>query len=164
MTDSNGARPQADQAGQASPGANRLSPPFGDHPSRVQLRRTKGWRMPDNTVKVDRSTKWGNPWTVPGDYEDPREAVERFRRAVIGPVLDGKQREPDARPGSYIRAIIDFAPTELRGKNLACWCPIINSHGDYSPCHADVLLSLANDVPMEEVIRENTRRAKGETL
>lgn len=53
--------------------------------------------------------------------------------------------------------------TMLRGKNLACWCPVI-SHGEYSPCHADVLISIANDVPMEEVIRENTRRAKGEAV
>src|SRR5690606_3378888 len=31
---------------------------------RVQLRRSKGWRMPPNTVKVDRTTKWGNPFVV----------------------------------------------------------------------------------------------------
>jgi hypothetical protein len=28
---------------------------------------------------------------------------------------------------------------ELRGKNLACWCP------EGSPCHADVLLEIANE-------------------
>lgn len=33
-------------------------------PVRVQLKRTKGWRMPPNTVKVDRTTKWGNPFVV----------------------------------------------------------------------------------------------------
>jgi len=27
---------------------------------------------------------------------------------------------------------------ELRGKNLACWCPLDK------PCHADILLELAN--------------------
>jgi hypothetical protein len=31
-------------------------------PKRIQLRRTKGWRMPANTVKVDRSAKYGNPF------------------------------------------------------------------------------------------------------
>jgi hypothetical protein len=31
-----------------------------------------------------------------------------------------------------------FAP--LRGKDLACWCPLDQ------PCHADVLLELANPV------------------
>jgi hypothetical protein len=29
-------------------------------PQRIQLKRTKGWRMPANTVKVDRTTRWGN--------------------------------------------------------------------------------------------------------
>ena len=33
-------------------------------PQRIQLKRTKGWKMPPNTVKVDRSTRWGNPWRV----------------------------------------------------------------------------------------------------
>ena len=36
-----------------------------DKLERVQLKRTKGWRIPANTVKVDRTTKWGNPF-VPG--------------------------------------------------------------------------------------------------
>ncbi|WP_293373606.1 DUF4326 domain-containing protein [Nevskia sp.] len=88
-------------------------------PVRVQLRRTKGWRMPPNTVKVHRTTKWGNPF---GDRESDRSwrsaAVEAFRL------------ENHCKPTS------DFA--ELRGKNLACWCPLDG------PCHADVLLKLAN--------------------
>ena len=29
-------------------------------PERVQLRRSKGWRMPPNTIKVGRGGKWGN--------------------------------------------------------------------------------------------------------
>jgi hypothetical protein len=33
-------------------------------PERIQLKRTKGWRMPPNSVKVDRSTQWGNPFRV----------------------------------------------------------------------------------------------------
>jgi len=48
-------------------------------------------------------------------------AVNRFK-SIIG-------IEPFTRKA--IRA-------ELRGKNLACWCPI----GE--PCHADVLLEIAN--------------------
>ena len=31
-------------------------------PEHVQLRRSKGWRMPPNTVKAGRSGKWGNPF------------------------------------------------------------------------------------------------------
>ena len=46
-------------------------------PERVQLRRTKGWRLPENTVKVDRSTKWGNPF-VAGRDGTQAECVEAF--------------------------------------------------------------------------------------
>ena len=31
-------------------------------PEHVQLRRSKGWRTPPNTVKAGRSGKWGNPF------------------------------------------------------------------------------------------------------
>lgn len=34
--------------------------------------------------------------------------------------------------------------TELRGKDLACWCPLEDDAGNRVPCHADVLLELAN--------------------
>lgn len=33
-------------------------------PRRIQLKRTKGWKMPANTVKVDRTTPFGNPFVV----------------------------------------------------------------------------------------------------
>ena len=29
-------------------------------------------------------------------------------------------------------------------RDLACWCPLHDRHGNYVPCHADVLLELAN--------------------
>lgn len=117
-----------------------------DGPIRVQLRRTKGWRMPPNTVKVDRSTKWGNPWRV-GDIgiPDAIEATRRFRAATIGFTSNGSFCAPAAHPRSYIGSIIRDAPRDLRGKNLACWC----APGE--PCHADVLLDLANSPTCEEV-------------
>jgi len=106
-------------------------------PDRIQLRRTKGWKMPENTIKVDRSTKWGNPWTI-GDCGSAAEAVRMFRAAVIGFESNGSFCKPAAAPDSYIGRIISDA-AELRGKNLACWC----KPGD--PCHADVLLELADE-------------------
>lgn len=36
---------------------------------------------------------------------------------------------------------IEQARSELRGKDLVCWCPL------NQPCHADVLLRLANEDP-----------------
>lgn len=98
-------------------------------PVRVQLSRRKGWRMPENTVKVDRTTKWGNPFKVGvttvyaggRKVQDKRHAFVLFR--AVAP--DNEQLVSDAR-------------AELAGKNLACWC------GLHDDCHADVLLELAN--------------------
>lgn len=89
-------------------------------PVRVQLSRRRGWRMPPNTVKVSRPTKWGNPWT----YKDRRLACAAYR-AWIDTAPFGKRLAAEAR-------------RELAGKNLACWCPLDQ------PCHADVLLEVAN--------------------
>ncbi len=96
-------------------------------PERIQRKRTKGWRMPENAVYVGRPTKWGNPFAV-GDFgiPDRAAAVERFREW-----LDGRVVGPTPPTARQI--------AELRGKYLACWCPL-----DGAPCHADVLLELAN--------------------
>ncbi|MDB5409274.1 MAG: hypothetical protein JWL84_4186, partial [Rhodospirillales bacterium] len=32
-------------------------------------------------------------------------------------------------------------------KNLACWCPLVGKDGKPVPCHADVLIELANAPP-----------------
>ena len=45
-------------------------------PRRIQLRRTKGWGMPPGAVKVDRTTKWGNPF--PAKVYGQRGAVTKF--------------------------------------------------------------------------------------
>lgn len=94
-------------------------------PKRIQLSRKKGWRMPPNTVKVDRSTKWGNPYMIGIEVRDAKEAKAKYLLFLAGgsfPIL--RERVGDV-------AI-------LKGKNLACWCKI----GE--PCHADVLLEIAN--------------------
>ena len=91
-------------------------------PKRIQLRRTKGWRLPPNTIVVSRPSKWGNPNTVINGNR--RNAAALFAMQMV--------MWPDDRKAEARR--------ELRGKNLACWCPL----GE--PCHADVLLELANGV------------------
>jgi len=109
-------------------------------PVRIQLSRRKGWKMPPSTVKVDRSTKWGNhivvgkkrgvgsrPWTA-------EDAVEQYRQDIE------HKTSTDRPDGSEP---LDLSP--LRGKNLACWCRLD------APCHADVLLKLANTPVCEEV-------------
>lgn len=106
-------------------------------PVRIQLSRKKGWRMPENTVKVDRSTKWGNPFAVGEEGPLGRNAMDQagavgfFQAMFNDPELLAEAGYPE-----------DLSP--LAGKNLACWCR------SGTPCHADVLLRLTNPV-CEEV-------------
>lgn len=51
--------------------------------ARIQLKRTKGWRMPPDTVKVDRSTIYGNPFTM--EKRERAEAVALFRDWLTSP-------------------------------------------------------------------------------
>jgi hypothetical protein len=101
-------------------------------PQRIQRKRTRGWRMPENTVYVGRGTMWGNYEAKRRHIKDNARAVEVFRQWVDeGASWAWKGR---ARIG-------------LRGKNLACWCPLVDKDGNAVPCHADVLLELANEPP-----------------
>ena len=100
-------------------------------PIRVQLSRKKGWRMPSNTVKVDRTTKWGNLYAIGSDSTPSAEiAVQQHREQVLSILNKGGAKATE----------LTVALEELRGKNLACWCPLD------APCHADVLLELANQL------------------
>ena len=101
-------------------------------PERVQLSRKKGWRMPTNTVKVDRTTKWGNPFIV-GRHGTRQECVDRFRYMLAGYICISTDNQNEQR--AY-RKMAFRDRTELKGKNLACWCP------PNAPCHADILLSI----------------------
>ena len=96
-------------------------------PTRIQRKRTKGWRMPPNTVIVDRSTKWGNPYINPD-----------FRAQAVIYFLADLENYGGYRLPRKKRVDKEAIRAELRGKNLACWCPLDE------PCHADVLLKIAN--------------------
>lgn len=109
-------------------------------PIRIQLSRKKGWRMPPNTVKVDRTTKWGNPCVV-GVHGTRAQCVEWFALALKGATVLGHKCEDGTWLADKLIAYRKMAKRDrrhLRGKNLACWCPL------NAPCHADVLLELAN--------------------
>lgn len=111
-------------------------------PNRVQLSRSKGWRMPPNTRKVDRTTKWGNP-ARPGfpfmgfPVQDTRHAAKLY--AGFAPENE---------------MLVEAARAELRGANLACWCRLCELHADGKPfdedcpycdaCHVDTLGRLSN--------------------
>ena len=87
--------------------------------------------MPPNTVKIDRATRWGNPFVI-GKDGTREECIEKYRRFVTG---DAKTNREDVLAS---REQVAAHIGDLKGKNLACWCPM------GGPCHADVLLRLAN--------------------
>jgi len=97
--------------------------------------------MPEGAVYVGRPSKWGNPyrvgqrsayWTGPG--------LSSPRRPNPIPLMDADEvtsvyrRMVETNHAVFERGEV----RELAGKDLACWCPLDQ------PCHADVLLELAN--------------------
>jgi len=105
-------------------------------PRRIQRKRIKGWRMPPNAIYVGRPTKWGNPFIVGEPF------VRKKMQAGGGETSGTTWSAADAV--HFYRRFLSLelriaAWIHLHGKNLACWCPL------NQPCHADVLLELAND-------------------
>jgi hypothetical protein len=92
-------------------------------PERVQYRR--GERLPPNTIYVGRPSRWGNPFKV---------SVEASRSDVVD-LFEAWAYADTPQAASWREEL----KLQLRGKDLACWCPV-----DGKPCHADVLLRLAN--------------------
>lgn len=111
-------------------------------PERIQRKRSKGWRMPAGAVYVGRPTKFGNWWTIQGYYDAgysgstrvaAEACVELFRSWLTGTRANWNGEIAERGDG------VQQPDLELlRGKDLACWCRLD------SPCHADVLLELAN--------------------
>jgi hypothetical protein len=132
-------------------------------PIRIQLSRRAGFSLQITSLAINglpavncaRPTKWGNPFPAKGDYT-AKEATQRFADLLetggLG-YLNGENIKRD-----------------LRGKNLACWCPLwlcdkcgaaaftqaesklLNKHcgcgGKYEHnknCHAEILLKIANE-------------------
>lgn len=105
-------------------------------PTRVQLSRHRGWRKPENTVVVSKPTMWGNPfWKGSGCR---MTAAWSYKVALMVEILLLRLGAPPQN--HHMRKIAEHIG-ELRGKNLACWCPT-NMPDEY--CHAGVLLAVAN--------------------
>lgn len=95
-------------------------------PARIQRRRARGWVAPAGAVYVGRPTRWGNPFRTEA-YAVASHAVQDYRAWLNGE-LDAAGTRPTRE--EIIR--------ELGGKDLMCWCAL------GQPCHADVLLEIAN--------------------
>ncbi|WP_116996883.1 DUF4326 domain-containing protein [Desertimonas flava] len=89
-------------------------------PQRHQRSRRKGAHLPEGTVVVSRPTRWGNPHPI--SLGRP-EAVRRYRDDLLA---------------GRLAVTVEDVRRELRGKDLACYCPLDG------PCHADVLIEVAN--------------------
>ena len=85
-----------------------------------ELERCKAIYGEENTITIDRTTKWGSPF-------------------AIG--KDGSREEVMQKHQDYLRTRPDLLRTisrELSGKVLVCWCwP--------DQCHGDILAYLANN-------------------
>jgi hypothetical protein len=123
---------------------------------RIQRRRTPGWRMPASALYVGRPTKWGNCYRrgysccyygalAPGAFGAySPAAIDDHCASTRSPRF--WDQCPDAETAVlWYREMITAHPyivaavrAELCGRDLACWCPLDQ------PCHADVLLEIAN--------------------
>jgi hypothetical protein len=133
-------------------------------PRRVQLRRTKGWRLPEGAISCARPSRWGNTYVVGepmwmmwsceshgsvGHYQRPTVWAEQSRETLITPELavemfrhdlEGSLTPwKDEHPGdAAYREELVAALEALRGHDLACFCDLDE------PCHVDVVLEFAN--------------------
>jgi Domain of unknown function (DUF4326) len=129
----------------------------GRPPRRIQRSRARGWRMPENTIYVGRPSRWANMF-----WPGQRVIVPGAWGSKASPYLGCRARGPYGPTGrtyriSVVRDLADavdlfasyvhadpsgWPPEEIQaslgGYDLACWCPLDK------PCHADVLLDLAN--------------------
>lgn len=90
-------------------------------PTRIQRKRTRGWRAPDGSFSCTRPGLFGNPFTSAASY----------RLWLLGTAY--RDIEPERRE----RLLLEL-PGLLNYKHLMCWC-------DLEPkgqCHVDVLIEL----------------------
>lgn len=104
-------------------------------PKRIKRKRTKGWRMPECAVYVGRPTKWGNPFEQDYISDSYNEQDTKYLAAWL--FRDWMEKKIQKFIPQRNKILLNIL--ELRGKDLACWCPL------NQPCHADVLLELANE-------------------
>ncbi|UFS59491.1 DUF4326 domain-containing protein [Subtercola endophyticus] len=120
-------------------------------PKRIQLSRKKGWRKPEGAISVSRPGQFGNPFAIGVRVPVWWRGRDRIQRGNI-------ETETNEQAVAYFRdwmnGVVDvddwprpYLPL-IRGRDLCCWCPADQ------PCHADVLLELANPSPLVERVKE----------
>lgn len=116
-------------------------------PKRVQMSRQHPWRADNpDAVIVARPGPFGNPfrigeWFTPG-VTGPDPHI--YRAGQSERVRDRAHAVELFREWAHYRRNYRYDPfgmtlaASLAGRDLACWCPL------GQPCHADVLLEIAN--------------------
>ena len=121
-------------------------------PIRIQRERTRGWRLPENTVYVGNGTAWANACSWKAVLEDGYDRKTAHKVAMEWFEDNLCMQDVPYPPADEITA-------RLSGRNLACWCPL-----QYD-CHADLLLKAANGdrLPEGTPVRywPGTRTGKG---
>lgn len=115
----------------------------GSAPVRIQLRRSRGWRMPEGAVKVDRTTPFGNPFRV--GVDGTREDCVRLHGLLLWRGLACVSTR--TRVGEQLghKHWVYRHLHLLRGVSVACWCP------EGAPCHGDTLMAMAAAVEVERL-------------
>lgn len=126
-------------------------------PARIQRRRTKGWRKPENAIYVGRGSRWGNPFALApaasqrGGLLDAWAVEYRGRKLARWDTSAAARADAADRFARWIRdpdqaQLVEAARAELAGRDLMCWCPLDEV------CHADVLLELANQTAASSAV------------
>lgn len=123
-------------------------------PKRIKRERTPGWTLtaatdnPNGAIIVSRPSRFGNPFTIADAIEaemaNPRSAVVANYREWLRVGTEGGWYQETYRIGrqTFDRRRILADLHTLRGKDLACTCPLPDP-GQPDLCHAVVLLELA---------------------
>lgn len=116
-------------------------------PQRIQLSRRKGFNLQAASmalnglpaVKCARPSRWGNPIKAGMTKSEAGEAIAA-KWSICVDVQDSPHHAADVvelyRWCMDTFLGLDFGIEALRGKNLACFCPLDRA------CHCDVLLDL----------------------
>lgn len=142
-----------------------ISTDIFDNPIRVQLKTMKGYKMPKNTKSIVKSRIFRNHYKIGmhNIWDIKGKTGKSLRDILIEKNGENKYytiedtllayRQKIEYSGAMQRLIKHY----LKGKNLACFCPVLDKNGNYVHCHADYLLSLANNLTLQEIKDENIK-------
>lgn len=111
-------------------------------PKRIQRRRTKGWRKPENAVCVTRPGIFGNPFSRKLPRKEQVRLYRLFRWGRWKALRAAGCGDLGILALQALRITVIKRLPELAGRDLACFCPL-----DVE-CHGDILLEWARKGPI----------------